>query len=601
VVRPATPSRPFPDWLACALLVAGTLLLFSRSLGYGFINYDDPNYVTNNPRVQAGVTWAAIEWAFTGRTDYWHPLTWISHMVDWKFFGADAGGHRAVNILWHAANSALAFLFCRRVLASPGTAFVCAALFAWHPLRVESVVWVTERKDVLSGLFFLCSLLAYLRYGARCRAGLPAGRAYALTLALFFGGLMSKPSLVTLPVVLLVLDFWPLGRLSLRPAAGWWAKHRCAVLEKLPFFALSAVIAVVTIRMQVASDAFQLALPFFDRLGNALVSIARYLGNFAWPTRLAFFYEHPGAWPIAAVAGAAALAGGITVFAWWRRDRAPWLLTGWLWFIAMLLPALGLLQVGLQAMADRYTYLPILGLHLALLGGAEGWQVPPRLRTALGALVLAACAGLTWWQQGFWQSSATLYQRAAALDPRSAYAEAFLGFSYHETGDFAAAETHARRALALSPRNHWAWLTLANTQAQTGRLAEAVESYARVTENDPAYTRGYYLRGLLLQQLGRLSEAEASLTRAAELSEHTARPWLALAEVRARQKKFSEAAEAYAQALARVPDNAEAHAGLGYMLLLSGQRAEAVRHWEEALRLQPDFPGLRERLQRLPP
>lgn len=583
------------------MLAAGTGLVFARSLGYGFINHDDPAYLTSNPRVQAGLTWDGIVWAFTGKADYWHPLTWLSHMLDWRLFGADATGHRAVSVLWHAVNAVLAFLLCRRLTGAWWTALCSAALFAWHPLRVESVVWVTERKDVMSGCFFLLTLLAYARYAERCKAGHPAGRAYVLTLALFLGGLMCKPSLVPLPLVLLALDFWPLGRLSWKPAAGWWREHRCAVREKLPFFLLSAVIAVVTVRMQAASNAFSLAVPLADRLGNAVVSVARYLGNVAWPLDLAFFYEHPGAWPAPAVAGALALLLALTALAWWRRGREPWLLAGWLWFLAMLLPALGLLQVGRQAMADRYTYLPVLGLHLAALWTLRHMPGPARLKTAAAVLAVAACAGLTWWQQGFWRDSETLYRRAIAMDPASANAEAFLGYTLHEAGDLAGAERHARRALELSPDNHWAWLTLANVQGQTGRLEEAVAAYRRLTDMNPRYGRGHYLRGLLQQQLGRLAEAEADLARAAELLADAPMPWLALAEVRARQRKFPEAAAAYEKVVALRPDHAEAHAGLGYMLVLTGRREEAARHWEEALRLQPDFPGLRERLQKIRP
>lgn len=600
--RPDDSSRPTAStWLAAALLAAGTFALFSRSLGYGFINYDDPLYLTNNPRVQAGLTWHGIVWAFTGHADYWHPLTWLSHMLDWQMFGANATGHRAVSIGWHAANAVLAFLLGRRLLGHGGLALFSAALFAWHPLRVESVVWVTERKDVMSGCFFLAALLAWLRYGELFKANRPAGRAYALTLALFLGGLMCKPSLVTLPLVLLALDFWPLRRLSLEPASGWWAAQRCVVMEKLPFFLLSAVIAVVTIKMQVAVNAFSLAVPLADRLGNAVVSLARYLGHFAWPAQLTIFYEHPGAWAGAVITGALALGLAVTALAWWRRETDPWLLAGWGWFLAMLLPALGLLQVGLQAMADRYTYLPILGLHLALLGGFHRLSASKRLRIGVGAVVLIACAALTWRQQGFWRDSETLYQRAIAVDPSSSHAEAFLGFTYQEAGKLDLAERHARRALDLAPDNHWALLTLATVQAQTGRLPDAVASYQRLTQLDPRYARGHYLRGLLLQQLGRLPEAENSLARAADLLADSAQVRLALAEVRARQRKFAEAATAYEAVIALRPDSAEAHAGLGYMCALTGRREDAIRHWEEALRLQPDFPGLRERLQRLRP
>lgn len=586
-------------WIASAALAVGTILLFSRSLGYAFINYDDPAYVTNNPRVQAGLTWDSIVWAFTGRSDYWHPLTWLSHMLDWRLFGADATGHRAVSVLWHAANAVLAFLLCQRLTGRWWTSLFSAALFAWHPLRVESVVWVTERKDVMSGFFFLLTLLAYLRFATRLQAGQPAGRAYMLTLSLFMGGLMCKPSMVTVPLVLLALDFWPLNRLSSPPVSGGWQARRRVVLEKLPFFLLSAAVSVVTIKMQAASNAFVLTVPLADRLGNAVVSVTRYVGNFLWPADLAFFYEHPGAWPLPIAGGALGLLLTITLLAWWRRASAPWALTGWLWFLAMLLPSLGLLQVGVQAMADRYTYLPILGLHLALLWTLPLLPVPIGLQTVAGWLAVIACAGMTWGQQQFWRNSETLYQRALAMDPTSAHAEAFLGYTYHEAGELKAAERHALRALQRSPNNHWAWLTLANVQGQTGRLDEAVDSYQRLTDQYPRYARGHYLRGLLLQQLGRLDEAETGLTRAAELLPGSAQVQVALAELLARQRKFAAAATAYAQVITLQPDNAEAHAGLGYMLALTGRRDEAARHWEEALRLKPGFPGLRERLDKM--
>lgn len=597
---PSAAPRPAASaWLACALLAAGTFLLFSRALPYGFINYDDTTFIAQNARLQAGLTWDGLVWAFTGRSDYWRPLTWLSHLLDWQLFGDRALGHRAVNVAWHAANAGLAFLLCRRLLAGWWSALFCAALFAWHPLRVESVVWVSERKDVMAGCFFLLTLLAYHRYATRLRAGLPAGRAYALTLALYLGGLMCKPTLVALPVVLLALDGWPLARLALRRAPGWWAAHRCVVLEKLPFVLLAAVCAVVTIRMQAKADAFTLAVPFADRLGNALVSIARYLGNVAWPLDLAFFYEHPGAWPLPAVAGALALVLAVTAFAWVQRARAPSLLAGWVWFLALLLPTLGILQVGIQAMADRYTYLPVLGLQLALWPLVTARPAPAALKAGLAVAVLAGCAGVTWWQQGFWRDSETLYRRAIAMDPTSANAEGFLGYTLHQAGRNDEAERHARRALELAPDNHWGWLTLANVQGETGRLAEAVESYQKLVTMDPAYARGHYLRSLLLLQLGRIEEAEAGLARAAELLPGSAQTRLVLAEVQARRRRFAEAAESYRAVLALQPGSAEAHAGLGYMLALTGRNQEAVQHWEEALRLNPNFPGLRERLERI--
>ncbi len=597
--RPAMPTRPvLPVVLAAGALVAGTLLLFSRALGYGFINYDDPGYVTNNPYVQGGLTRAGVLWAFTGHSDYWHPLTWLSHMLDWRWFGPNATGHRAVNLLWHATNAVLVFALFRRLFARPALAWFAAALFAWHPLRVESVVWVTERKDVMSGCFFLLTLLAYLRYGRRRAAGEPAAGAYGLTLAAFLAGLMCKPSLVTLPLVLLALDFWPLQRGDGGPHAPGW---RRLIGEKLPFFALAAVIAVVTIHMQATVGAFALEVGPAGRAGNALVSIARYLGKFLWPSDLAIFYAHPGAWPWPAVLGAGALVAALSVGAWRQRTRRPALLTGWLWFLAMLLPTLGLLQVGLQAMADRYTYLATLGCEVALLGALPAL---PRFRVAaagLAAAGLAACAAATWQQQAYWSDSLTLYRHAIAVDGRNAFARAFLAYTHLSLGQHADAEREARATLAVDPVNQWAWITLAEVLEETGRYPDAIDAYRRLAAINPQSVRCQTQLGQLLRNLRRIDEAGEAFDRAAALAPGDPGVLLNQAELLSLRRRFDESAAVYERILVLAPDHAEAHAALGYLRLLAGRRAEAADHWRAALRARPDFPGLRERLRQLEP
>jgi tetratricopeptide (TPR) repeat protein len=590
----ATPARPASHaWIAGFVLVAGTGLLFSRSLGYGFINYDDPIYLADNEQVRAGLTWHGLAWAFAGRSDYWHPLTWLSHMLDWQLFGANATGHRLVNVAWHAANAVLVFALFRRLALGWWGALFGAALFAWHPLRVESVVWVTERKDVMSGCFFLLTAWSYLGYLSARRDARSAAGAYARTLAFFLGGLMCKPSLVTAPLVLLALDFWPGGRLTDR------RELTRALLGKIPFLLLAGAVAAATIRMQYQAGAFVLELTPSDRAGNALVSVVRYLGKFFWPADLVICYPHPGTWPLLLVLGAAALLAGLTFVAWRQRGPRPWLLAGWVWYLALLLPMLGLWQVGPQAMADRFTYLAILGWQLALLATWQAWPVPPAVSRGVAGLTLAAAATLTWHQQAYWRDSATLYRHALAVDERNTFVRGFLAFTELQDGRLAEAETQARRTLAVAPKNQSAWLALAGAQRQLGQAAEAAESYRRLLELEPANLPARVARVALLAQTGQLAAASAEQAHAVALDPQEPRLRESLAALLARQRRFAEAAAAYEGWLALEPDNAQAHAGLGYMLALLGRTDEAAAHWREALRLRPDFPGLRERLERL--
>ncbi len=564
---PVTPVRPASHtWIASGALAVSTVLLFSRSFGYDFINYDDPIYLANNPHVRAGLTWPGVAWAFTGAGDYWHPLTWLSHMLDWQLFGAKATGHRIVSVAWHAANAVLVFALFRRLVASWGLAFFAAALFAWHPLRVESVVWVTERKDVMSGCFFLLTALAWLDFLQAQREGRTAAGAYGRAFAFFLAGLMCKPSLVTVPLVLLALDFWPGARFRGRMETGR------ALFEKIPFLLLAGAVAAVTVRMQHQFGAFTLDLSLADRAGNAVVSIVRYLGKFFWPTDLVICYPHPGAWPALVVLGAIVLLAGLTFAAWRQRGPRPWLLTGWVWYLALLLPMLGLLQVGVQAMADRFTYLALLGAELALLVTWRVLPVPAVVSRGAAVVLLVAAAAQTWHQQAYWRNSVALYRHALDVDERNEFAGGFLAFTYMENRQPVEAEAQARRTLVLAPRNEWAWLALAGAQRELGRTAEAAESYGHLLEFEPDHLEARLARATLLTQL------------AGQL---------------ARQRRFAEAAAAYEALLALDPANAAAHAGLGYMLVFTGRPDEAAAHWREALRLQPDFPGLRERLERL--
>jgi Flp pilus assembly protein TadD len=681
--------------MTCALLFGGTLLLFSRATGFGFINYDDPSYVTDNLQVQGGLSWAGLLWAFTASADYWHPLSWLSHMLDWQLYGPSASGHHLTSVLWHALNAVLAFLLFRRLAGGFWRSAFAAALFAWHPLRVESVVWITERKDVMSGCFFMLTLLAYARYVAVRAAGRPAWRPYLLALACFAAGLMSKPMLVTLPLVLLLLDFWPFARGT--SLAAW----RHLVLEKLPFFALSAAAAVATVLMQRQAGAFVLDLPVGARVGNAVVSFARYLGKFVWPFDLVVCYPHPGHWPAIAIAAASALVVGFGALAWWQRRARPWIATGLGWYLVTLLPVSGLVQAGFQAMADRYTYLPLLGIELALVWSIPWWDSRPgRVAGAIvAAVLLAASAVRTWGQEGVWRDSVSLFAHAVQVTDRNDVAEDFLASALFAAGRFHEAAEHAGRARALNPRNDRVLVTLAGLSERQGQMDEAMALYrsalalrpdnpqvqcqlgllelsrghaeqARVlmtpalrsapalrertrqigrtaleqgdttvalflyelvlaaapddaeahagaglvllarndaagaivhlrtaVERAPALADAQLALAACAEQLGRTAEASAALARAEAAAPDSPVILSRVAELHARRRDFPTAIRLYRRVVELDPADSRAHAALGYLLIHAGDHAGGIAEWRRALELNPNIPGLRDRLQ----
>ena len=570
-------------WTVSTVLFAGTLLLFRRAIDCDFLDYDDPGYITLNGHVQAGLTWDSIRWAFTGRTDYWHPLTWLSHMIDWECFGGDAGAHHLTSVVWHAINAVLAFLVLRRLTGAFTASAFAAALFAWHPLRVESVAWVTERKDVMSGCFFLLTLLAYAAYAGRRAAGGRGRGAYVLTLLAFVAGLMSKPMVVSLPLVLLVLDFWPLRRATAAPG-----NLRALLIEKIPFAVLAAADAIVTILMQRGDGAFVLSLPLEARLGNAVVSLVRYIGKFLWPFDLAVCYPHPGHWPAWTVILATLALGALSTVAWTQRRARPWLLAGWLWFLIVLLPALGIVQVGFQAMADRYTYLATLGLELALVWTCR--ELRPRAMLAgLGVFVLAGSAARTHDQLSCWRDSETLFEHALAVSPRNSAAEGFLAYTYVAQRRLDAAERHARRALELDPASNPGRFALAQVDEARGRLLEAIAGYRQLLARNPRNDEAELSLALLLMVRQERDEAAAHFRAVAgrwpEVIEINRR----LAAENLRARAYARAVVRYELAAAADPADAVAHYGLGLALDALGRPAAALDEFLRAAALSPSF------------
>lgn len=582
-------------------LFLGTFLLYARSAGYGFLDYDDPRYILNNTAIQAGFTPVALRWAFTGHGDIWNPLVRLTHILDVELFGLNPLGHHLQGIFWHAVNAVLAFLLLRRLTGTFWTSALGAALFAWHPLRVESVTWISERKDVVSVAFGLLTVLAYLGYARRRAAAAPAGRWYALTLLACAAALLSKPSMVTLPGIFLLLDFWPTARLSLggasatsgnRPARSPLAS---LLVEKLPFVLMAGILAYVTVHTQTAAGDFVLELPLGARLANAVVALPRYLGMFFWPFNLSTAYSHPGHWPWPIVTAAAMSVVALSVFAWRTRHTQPWFLVGWLWFVGALIPMIGLLQVGFQAIADRYTYFPMFGWGLALLWSSRHYlagALPRGLLAGVGLLLVAGCAARTWHQQGYWRDPVTLNEQAVAATKDDPMAHAFLAFSYAAQGRTAEARATAAKALTFDPKNGIATLVLARAAAAEGDLATAGEAYRAYVSLHPEDAFRILEFGHFLLSSRRLAEAEEvfRLVPADAAEAPAAQLGLALAAL-----ERGDRAAAYAvltAANAAHPTDAALLERLAILLHQDGRAEEAARRFAHALELAPSSPDL---------
>lgn len=607
-----------------AALFFGTVLLFARAVGNDFVNYDDPDYVTANEQVRGGLTVAGLKWAFlSGNISYWHPLTWASHMADWQLYGERPAGHHATSVVWHALTAVMAFAALRRLTGAFWTSAACAALFAWHPLRVESVAWVAERKDVLGGFFWMTALWAYAGYAEKRRQGRRGGREYALALGAFAGGLMSKPMLVTLPCVLLLLDFWPLRRAAVGGEAkldtGAWGK---LVLEKVPFFVLSAVVSWITVVAQKQVGTLSTVLSLDERLANAAVAVVRYGGKFLVPVDLAVLYPHPGTWPTEKVAFAVGCLVAASALAVWQARRRPWLLFGWLWFLGTLVPVSGLVQVGIQSMADRYTYVPMLGAQIALLwtlrevAGTAAW----RTGVSVALVVLAACAVRTFDQIGVWRNSFTLfdqaiavteknylahnnrgtwlfgagrvdeavadYRKSLATNPRYEEAANNLGHALAHQGKTAEAIEHYRAALRLKPELVEAHNNLGNALSDLGQVDEAIVHYEAALARRPDHADALNNYGVALAMKGRMPEAIARIERSLQLAPDKISAHCNLGNVYAMMGKHEEAVARYRRALALNPNDARTHNNIGNVLAQQGKLAEAVASYEQAIRLE---------------
>jgi Tfp pilus assembly protein PilF len=559
------------------LLAVAVLTVFWPALGHDFVNYDDDLYVTRNPWVQQGVGWASARWALTtDAAGNWHPLTWLSHQLDWTLWGPRPRGHHATSVVIHALNTVLLYAALDAMTASPWRSALAAALFGLHPLHVESVAWIAERKDVLSACAWFLTLLAYVRWVRR-----PGVARYLLVVLGLALGLMAKPMVVTLPCTLLLLDYWPLGRW--RRAHDLWPLVR----EKLPLFALVAISSVVTWRVQSAAGAV-IALPLANRLGHVLVTYVAYLGKTLWPAHLAAMYSHPGADAPGAVLLSTLVLALVTAAVVVERRRRPFLLVGWLWYLGTLVPVIGLVQVGVAAMADRFTYVPLVGIFVAV-----AWVVPavrePRLVAAAAAVVLAVLALRARDQVHVWHDSATLFTHALAVDEANPLAHVNLAVVLDERGDLDGANAHLERALVLRPDMVTARIALGNNLIRKGRPEEAMAQYRAAIAADPTSARALNNLGWLQLQLGRLDDAIDSLERALRIDPALATAENDLGMALARRGDNAAARGHFERAVAADPRYADAHNNLAAILLSDGRIDEAVAHAERAIAVQPRF------------
>ncbi len=602
----------------CIFLAVTTWLVFSQTIHHDFLNYDDNRYVYENPEVTSGLTIHGIAWAFTNRhANNWHPLTSISHMLDCQFFGLNAGGHHFVNVFLHTVAVILLFLVLRAMTGSIWRSAFVAAVFAVHPLRVESVAWISERKDVLSAVFFMLTLGTYVRYVRQ-----PSPGRY-VTMSIFFAfGLMSKPMLVTVPFVLLLLDYWPLRRFAGRQT------NRRIILEKVPLLALSTALCAATFWAQTRGMVSVEKLPLMERINNALVTCVTYLQQMIWPARLAVFYPHPeDRLPFWEVLMAIALLALITAGVFVLRRKHPYLITGWFWYLGMLTPVIGIIQVGSQAHADRYTYLPQIGLYLlatwATTDALASWPHRRRILRATASVTVIALAWRAWIQTSYWRNSESLwlhtlavtsenpvahnsfallllghdrvdeaidqFQMAVNIDPGFAEAQNNLSVALTKKGRTDEAIAHLQTVLKWYPGEAKAHYNLGNALLQKGELNAAIAAYGRALSIQPRYADARYNLGIALEQNGRVDEAIAQYQKALQDKPDYAEAYYMLGNNLLEKGRFDEAIASYQQALRIRADYPQVQNNLGLALIQEGRASEAITHWEKTLEIRSDF------------
>jgi protein O-mannosyl-transferase len=616
-------------FVICIFLTVATLMAFWRVNYCDFTNYDDPDYVTKNKYIQNGITLEGFRWAFTTlHFENWHPLTWISYMLDFQLFGLTPQWYHVTNLLFHIANALLLFIVLHRMTKSLWQSAFVSAMFALHPLHVESVAWVAERKDVLSAFFWMLTMAAYASYVER-----PGLRRYLLVFFAFVFGLMAKPMLVTLPFVLLLLDYWPLERfqqkksdqeirtkankpgVSDRPKgksikqnavkeatkgdkqsnpAYQWTMKRLLLWEKIPLFAMAILSSIVTYVAQkkggtvVSIEAYSLGV----RISNALVTYITYIGNMIWPNNLAVLYPHPGARPAWQVWGSILLLTAITAIVIQTAKRYQYVAVGWLWYIGTLVPVIGIVQVGSQARADRYTYIPLIGLFIMLAWGIP--QLLNKCRYRKGALfvsvaLIVSCLSIiTWKQVGYWQNSIVLYDHTLKVTDHNMFAHNNRGQAYYSLGNYRQAIEDFDRAIEIDPQYAQAYNNRGSAYSDLGNKVRAIGDYDKSIEIDPQYAEAYYNRGNAYFSLGNQRQAIKDYDKFIEIDPKDAIAYLNRGAAHAVLRNYRQAIEDFDKAIEVNPQYAQAYGNRGNVYAALGNDKQAIEDLKRAARLGHD-------------
>jgi protein O-mannosyl-transferase len=560
-------------WINLFLVVA-ILFIYWQTRTFSYINYDDPEYVFANERVQQGLTLENLKWAFT--TIYfsnWHPLTWVSHMIDSQMYGNNPGQHHFTNVLLHIINTLLLFMLFKKMTGDIPPSALMAGLFALHPLHIQSVAWISERKDLLSALFFFLTIFSYLKYLEKSKLS-----QYFLTLFLFVLGLMAKPMIVTLPFVLLLLDIWPLQRLrfnnifqtSLSSVVSITSSRNAKIfLEKVPFLALSVVSSIITLYAQKAggSVAALHQLPFMARGENAIVSYLLYICKMLWPFHLSIIYPYSSANPLWLILCAILTLLVLSVCSLYFFNKAPFFLVGWLWFLGTLVPVIGIIQVGIQAMADRYTYLPAIGLFIAFSWGFYRVSLAGNSRllyfSVLGVFILLILSLVTRQELQYWKDGIRLFSRAIAVTNNNYIAHNNLGYELVQVFKFEEAKKEFETSVTIDPSFYIAHLNLGRSHIEEGNIPEGIEQYQTAIKLKPDYAEAHNNLGNVLLGIG----------------------------------KSHEAAAHYIQALRINPSLIEAYNNLGAILVNDGKFDQAIALFQKALALNPNFLEAKKNLE----
>lgn len=590
-----------PYIAASLLLLLIAFGIFWQVKNFDFVKYDDDRYVTENRHVQAGFSGDGVSWAFrTFHANNWHPLTWLSHMMDVQLYGLNPSGHHLTNLFLHALNTLLLFFVLTKMTGFLWRSFFVASLFAVHPLHVESVAWIAERKDVLSTLFWMLTIVAYIRYKER-----PVFPRYLPVILFFILGLLSKPMLVTLPFVLILLDYWPLGQLPYpgvnsenhsKSSNGIVHGERVAsfwglILEKVPLFFLSGISIVLTLYAQWSGIAPLESLPFSSRVANAFVSYIAYVGKMFWPQNLAVLYPYAERVPVWHAVGAVLILSLITFVAVRGMRRYSYLIVGWLWYVGTLVPVIGLVQVGEQSMADRYTYVPMIGLFLMI-----AWGVPDILsrhrfsRIALPVMAVSVIGALmitTGFQLQYWKNSMTLFSHTLRVTKNNFVIHNNMGALLAQNNNLPEAVIHYREALKIKPDDADTHYNLANALARQGDLEGAVFHYSEVLRIRPGEASAHNNMGIALSLKGRTEEAIAHFREALKINPDFADARLNLKAVRIKQEMAKRAVTVISALPPADPDSAEGQLQQGMVLFQKGKIDDSIPYFREALRLNP--------------